>query len=104
MSIWKNDSEISPWLLGVLDAGEASVIDLALTRNWPEVGIDEAVGRSVARTSRLRATGSLGLLIRAKRKGYAIAIRDAIAAIRLAGIWIGKDVEQAALRVAGELS
>ncbi len=102
MSLWKNDHEISPWLLGVLDKGEASVIALALTQNWPEVGIDEAVGRSVARTSRLRVTGSLGLLIQAKRKGYAITIRDAIATIRHAGIWIGIDVEQAALRVAGE--
>jgi len=103
MSVWNEELEISPWLLGVLDQGEASVIALALAQRWPEVAIDESVGRSVAKTSRLRLTGSLGLLIRAKRKGYPVTIAEAIARIRTAGIWIGADVEQAALRLAGEV-
>lgn len=102
MSVWDEALEIAPWLLGVLDQGEASVIALALAQHWPEVAIDESVGRSVAKTSRLRLTGSLGLLIRAKRKGYPVIIAEAIARIRTAGIWIGADVEQAALRIAGE--
>lgn len=102
MSVWNEEFEISPWLLGVLDEGEASVIALALARHWPEVGIDESVGRSVAKTSRLKVTGSLGLLIRAKRKGYRITIAESIARIRSAGIWIGEEVEQAALLAAKE--
>lgn len=102
MTIWEETIQIPQWLTGVLDEGEASVIALALSEAWPEVGIDEAVGRSVAKTCGLRLTGSLGLLVRAKRNGYAITMRDAISRIRAAGIWIGKDVEHAALRIAGE--
>ncbi len=103
MSVWNEEFEISPWLLGVLDKGEASVIALALAKRWPVVAIDESVGRSVARTARLRLTGSLGILIKVKRKNYPLTIADSIAKIRTAGIWIGADVEQTALKLAGEL-
>ncbi len=103
MKIWPYEIIIPIWLKAVLDEGEASVIALAMEQGWKEVAIDEAVGRSVARSCGLNLTGSLGLLIRAKKKGYAITIVEAIARIRLAGIWMGKAVEEAALRAAGEL-
>jgi predicted nucleic acid-binding protein len=102
MGIWPERIVIPPWLENVLDPGEASTIALALEQGWPEVAIDEAVGRSIARNCRLRLTGSLGLLIRAKRKGYAITLANAVARIRAAGIWLGEDVAKAALRTAGE--
>ena len=102
MAVWDGNVEVSPWFLGVLDKGEASVIALALAEHWPEVGIDEAVGRSVARTSGLRLTGSLGLLIRVKKAGFPLTLVNVIPRIRAAGIWIGVDVEQAALKIAGE--
>ncbi|MDR1521146.1 MAG: hypothetical protein LBU23_13540 [Planctomycetota bacterium] len=79
------------------------LIALALQQGWREVAIYEAVGRSVARMCQLRLTGSLGILIRAKRHGYAIMLADAIARIGLSGIWIGEDVKRAALRAAEEL-
>jgi len=99
---WTNEIVIPPWLHGVLGKGEASVISLALEQGWPEVAIDEAVGRSVARTCRLYLTGSLGLLIRAKRQGYPLLLADAIMRIRAGGIWLGAEVEQTALQLAGE--
>ncbi|WP_243714094.1 hypothetical protein [Nostoc sp. 106C] len=57
-------------LLNSLDLGEASVIQLALNKNIPTVCIDEAVGRGIARLSGLLVTGSIGILLRAKREGY----------------------------------
>lgn len=102
-SVWEGEIAVPPWLANVLDEGEASVIALALEKHWPEVGIDEAVGRSTAKTCELKLTGSLGLLIRAKRKGYSGTIAQAISEIRRCGVWIGGDVELAALRAAGEL-
>lgn len=99
---WPDEVAVPVWLRSVLDAGEASVIALALEQGWPEVAIDEAVGRSVARTCKVRLTGSLGLLIRAKRRGYPLTLAAAIGRIREHGIWLGHDVAAAALRAAGE--
>lgn len=102
MFVWEKEFEIPPWLLGALGEGEASVIALTLRRQWTEVGMDEFVGRSVAKTCRLRLTGSLGLLIRAKRRGYGVVLGDAIDKIRESGIWIAPDIEQAVLKLAKE--
>ena len=103
MRVWPDDVSIPAWLLSVLAEGEASVIALALERGWPEVAIDEKAGRSVARTCHLRLTGSLGLLIAAKRRGWPLRMSEAIARIRAANIWLGALVEQAALHAAGEI-
>lgn len=102
MRVWTSELSIPPWLRNVLDPGEASVIALALEQRWPEVAIDEAVGRSVAKTCQLRLTGSLGLLIRAKRKGYPGTLAEAISRIRSCGIWVGDEVKRSALKAAGE--
>ncbi len=40
--------------------------------------------------------------IRAKRKGYPLTLKEAIGRIRAAGIWLGKEVENAALAAAEE--
>ena len=103
MSVWPEPVVLPPWLRGVLDeGGEASVIALALEQGWPEVAIDDKAGRSVAMTCRLRLTGSLGLLIRAKRKGFPVMLSTAIGRIRAANIWLSPEVERTALRQAGE--
>jgi predicted nucleic acid-binding protein len=102
MQLWTQEQPAAPWLHNVLDPGEASVIALALERQWQEVAIDEAVGRSVAKTCQLRLTGSLGLLIRAKRMGYPGTLAEAISRIRSCGIWVGDKVRLAALKAAGE--
>lgn len=103
MQIWDRTISIPAWLRNIVDEGEASVIALALEQHWPEVGIDEKVGRSTAKTCQLTLTGSLGLLVRAKRVGYLITLNDAIASMRSHGIWIGEEARRAALRAAGEM-
>lgn len=102
MRVWTNELAIPRWLESTLDPGEASVIALALERQWPEVAIDESVGRSVAKTCQLRLTGSLGLLIRAKKKGYPGTLAESISRIRSCGIWVGDAVRLSALKAAGE--
>ncbi len=57
---------------------KASVIQLALNKNISTVCIDEAVGRRIARLSGLSVTGSIGILLRAKREGYPLSIKTAI--------------------------
>jgi predicted nucleic acid-binding protein len=69
---------ISPLLLNSLDRGEAAVIQLAMNKNIPIVCIDEVAGRRVARLSGLSLTGSIGILLRAKREGYPFSMQQAI--------------------------
>ncbi len=94
--------EISPILINSLDRGEAAVIQLALNEGIQTVCIDEAVGRRVARLSGLSLTGSIGILLRAKREGYTFSMQEAIERMRNRGIRLSDTVIAFALEQAGE--
>ena len=93
---------ISPILLNYLDIGEASVIQLALNKNISTVCIDEAVGRRIARLSGLAVTGSIGILLRAKKEGYPLSIKTAIEKMLNHNIRLSQRVIDFALKEAGE--
>jgi predicted nucleic acid-binding protein len=90
--------EIVQFLKNSLDLGEASVIQLALNQNIPTVCIDEAVGRRIARLNGLCLTGSVGVLLRAKRKGIDFSIPEAIERMQSNGIYLSEKVIDFALR------
>lgn len=94
--------KISPFLSKTLDVGEASVVQLALQSNLSTVCIDETVGRRVARLNGLRLTGSIGILIRAKKEGRSFTMKDAIQRMRAHGIWLSDGVIAFALSQVGE--
>jgi predicted nucleic acid-binding protein len=93
---------ISPILLNSLDIGEASVIQLALNKNISTVCIDEAVGRRIARLSGLAVTGSIGILLRAKKEGYSLSIKTAIEKMLNHNIRLSQRVIDFALKEVGE--
>jgi predicted nucleic acid-binding protein len=95
---------ISPLLFNSLDLGEASVIQLALNKNISTVCIDEAVGRRIARLSGLSVTGSIGILLRAKREGYPLSIKTAIQKMLNHNIRLSQTVIDFAIKEAGESS
>ncbi|ACB00929.1 MULTISPECIES: DUF3368 domain-containing protein [Cyanophyceae] len=95
--------QIAPLLLNSLDLGEASVIQLAMDEGISTVCIDEAIGRRIARLSNLRVTGSIGILLRAKREGYPLVMREMIARMVQRGIRLSDAVIQVALKEAGEV-
>ena len=94
--------DLSPWLLNTLDLGEASVIQLALDLGLKTVCIDEAIGRRVARLSGLSLTGSMGILLKAKRHNPNFLLKDAIARMLAKKIRLSKTVIDFALEQAGE--
>lgn len=96
--------EIGSFLSQILDRGEASVVQLAINEAIETVCIDEHLGRRVARLNGLRVTGSLGVLIRAKREGHPICISDAVSRMRESGVFLSDRVIEASLREAGELN
>jgi predicted nucleic acid-binding protein len=93
---------IFPILLNSLDIGEASVIQLALNKNISTVCIDEAVGRRIARLSGLAVTGSIGILLRAKKEGYSLSIKTAIEKMLNHNIRLSQRVIDFALKESGE--
>ena len=96
--------EIAPILVNSLDQGEAAVIQLALDRNIRTVCIDEAAGRRVARLSGLAVTGSVGVLLGARREGHPFSMREAIQRMRQRGVWLSERVVTFALAQADEES
>ncbi len=89
--------EIAPILANSLDRGEAAVIQLALDKTVQTVCIDETAGRRTARLSGLAVTGSIGVLLRARRQGYQFSMRDAIQRMKQRGIWLSERVVTFAL-------
>jgi predicted nucleic acid-binding protein len=85
-----------------LDDGEAEVIVLALELPCHLVLLDEPIARRVAQTLGLSYTGSLGVLLCAKRKGLIGAIKPSIDLMLGRGVRIKKDLIEAVLLTAGE--
>ena len=91
-----------PLVAAHLDPGEAAVLGLALERGIALVAIDERRGRLVARSLGLRVTGSIGILLRAKRLGLIETVGPRLDAMREGGGWLSPRLLAEALRAAGE--
>lgn len=85
-----------------LDEGEASVIALAMEIGDVLVVLDDKKARRVARQLGLKVTGTIGLLVRAKRLGLVDAIEPLLSALERAGFRMSRALRQEALRLAGE--
>ncbi len=86
-----------------LDVGERAAIALALELHADYLLIDELQGRQVAQELRLTITGTLGLLLDAKREGIIPLVRPVMdELINLAGFWINNRLYQRILRMAGK--
>jgi predicted nucleic acid-binding protein len=99
---WKIQQAIPPFLDNTLDQGEAAVIQLALAEKIRTVCIDESVGRRVARLNGLLLTGSVGILLRAKREGLMSSVGKPLQRMQKNGIWLSDRVVSFALRQSGE--
>jgi len=85
-----------------LDLGEASAIALALEHPECLLIMDERRGRNVAQQLRLIVTGTLGVLLEAKKSGYVAAIRPLLEAIRITNFRLSPTLVQLVLKQAGE--
>ena len=88
-------------LLAFLDEGEAEAITLAKERNLP-ILLDERKGRRIAKSLGVRVEGSLGLLVRAKRRGLVSSVRELIKRMLLRGYYLSRELIEEVLRMAGE--
>lgn len=85
-----------------LDRGEAAVIQLAGEQGISLVCIDERKGRLVAEAVGLRVTGTLGLLVGAKRLGLLRELRPIVSQMVTAGTWYDAELVRRVLESVGE--
>jgi len=97
------NSILQKGLLNILDAGEASAITLATELKYSLLIIDESKGRKIAKKMGLAITGSLGILIIAKRKGHISSVKAVIERIERTNFRISPKIIQRILQKAGEL-
>ena len=90
---------VSRWKL---DAGEESVLTLALGSTDCEVFIDDLAGRRCAVAHGIPLIGTLGVVILAKRIGRIAEARPVIEELRRAGLRVSDGVIANALKQAGE--
>ncbi len=99
---WEVEQVLPSFLANTLDRGEASVIQLALSESIRTVCIDEVVGRRVTRLNGLLLTGSVGIILRAKREGLVHSVSDAVRQMRRNGIWLSDRVVSFTIRQSDE--
>ncbi|HKK10285.1 MAG TPA: DUF3368 domain-containing protein [Bacteroidales bacterium] len=85
-----------------LDKGEAEAILLAKEINADLIIMDEIAGRRVARNIDSALTGTLGVLLKAKEKGFIGSVGSLLRELKEEGIWISSKLEQKVLHLAKE--
>ncbi|MBX3635914.1 MAG: DUF3368 domain-containing protein [Rubrivivax sp.] len=90
-----------PLVLAGLDAGECAAISRAL-QVGAAVLVDERAARAQASALGLLVTGTLGVLVRARRRGLIGPLAPVIQALRAGGQRLAQPVVDQALRDVGE--
>lgn len=85
-----------------VDAGEASAIALAAENQPSLLIIDDMKGRKLAQKLNLNITGTLGLILTAKREGFLPQIRPIFDKIQATNFRIAPALLEGILRQAGE--
>lgn len=85
-----------------LDEGEAEAILLAKEIPADLLILDEKKGRFHAKQAHLSITGTLGVLIKAKSKGYIRVLSPVLSQLKTQGIWISDELTQEVLKRVGE--
>lgn len=85
-----------------LDKGESSAIALALERPGSTLILDDYKARKIAERLGLMLTGTIGLLVKAKLKGFIPAVKPLLEEIKQTNFRLSGELELQALRAAGE--
>jgi predicted nucleic acid-binding protein len=89
-------------LVNNLGPGETQVLMLALESPGAIVILDDALARRVAETCRVCLTGTLGLLLDAKRAGLISTVKPYLDQLNLLRFRLAVSTQGAVLKLAGE--
>jgi predicted nucleic acid-binding protein len=85
-----------------LDDGEAEAIILATEIEADLIIIDEKLGRFHAKHADLKITGTIGILIKAKKEGYLKEIKPLLDELTEKNVWINENLKQDILKRVNE--
>jgi len=85
-----------------LGSGEREVIALAIEKQADLVILDDLEGRRIARERGLTVTGTIGLLVEARKRGLIPSIRGDLDRLIEAGMWLDEIFYHRILREFGE--
>jgi predicted nucleic acid-binding protein len=85
-----------------LGAGETEVLMIALESVDPIVVLDDGLARSFAESLNIRLTGTIGLLLDAKRAGLVEALTPLLDQLQSLGFRLSPHTRRTVLRLAGE--
>lgn len=91
-----------PGALEDLGPGEAEVIAFGLANSGALLLLDDRLARRAAAFFRLSVTGTIGVLVKAKRAGYLTSVLPVLEALRKTNIRVRDELIQWALAEAGE--
>jgi predicted nucleic acid-binding protein len=86
-----------------LGRGEAEVIALGLELEGSLLVLDDQLARKIAKINQLYYTGTVGLLIRAKQRGFLHSVRPVLEQLQKTTMWISEELVQLVLEEANEL-
>jgi len=82
---------------------EAEALVLALEESADLILLDDYEARRVARSFGLSVTGTVGILIRAKREGKVESLKDEIEKLMKTGFWLNRELHERILEESREL-
>lgn len=89
-------------LIGDLGPGETEVLMLAMERPDAIAVVDDKLARWVAETLGLKFTGTLGILLDAKRAGFVDRVAPLLDRLQDLRFWVSPAARSTILRTAGE--
>lgn len=91
--------EIAGWDLG---AGESQVLAYADVNSQFEAVLDDLQARRCARALRILTTGTLGIILRAKKRGLVPRARPIVEELIQTGMYLDPDLVESTLAEVGE--
>jgi len=97
------DKKLVKLLQSSLDDGESEAIALSLESGADLILLDDSDAREKARIYGLTVTGTLGVLLRAKKDRKISSLKENIIKLRESGFWVSDFIEERLLEASGEL-
>lgn len=85
-----------------VDRGEASVMTLALEKQDSTVIIDDLKARKMAEQLGLKITGTVGVIIKARKRNIIRSVKPYLKRIRQTDFYITDEIARKAIELAGE--